>query len=495
MVGGYDVKVTEKYQDAFNCVICLRIIKKATNGCDYHVFCCSCLNKYLIVQRMQSSIAMCPGGCRKEINVLSIIPNLTIDLMINKLKCKCSNEDCTWTGDLLDLVEVHQKFCLYKLIKCERQKCHETFLKQEKEKHEDVCLYKTLKCIYCRVNQLRKYKGDHEIFCAAEKIECNFHEVGCQTLICRKDVDKHEHENQSLHLRLSFQAVQRNEKRLTKENNDLKQAVSELDETADKLIGEVLVLKQENTDLKLEVNEFKENATNEICVVKQNAKEKKTLEIELLKEKLGGQAIDVLEIQDDNSLIIKLSIFNLNNTLKVPHYYTKDQQKLLLEKLQTQNKSINRNLLFELLNAIPYHWHKNIKYFNYDKSFLLLFPISGNQIEDFCFQYKNRCKVQCNKNEIEVNIVDSFRRQTINIIIGGNEIEVEPAQRVNPFQAMELVNGENVCAGGIRIFYDLLLVANAKFYKKRKLKGEKVQKENPIKKIFKPSKFFYNYEG
>jgi len=46
-IEGYEVETTESYQSALNCVICSLIIKKATNGCECHVFCKSFLENYI----------------------------------------------------------------------------------------------------------------------------------------------------------------------------------------------------------------------------------------------------------------------------------------------------------------------------------------------------------------------------------------------------------------------------------------------------------------
>jgi len=45
--GGYEVEIIENYPNFLNCVICSLIIEKATNGCECHVFCKSCIEAYL----------------------------------------------------------------------------------------------------------------------------------------------------------------------------------------------------------------------------------------------------------------------------------------------------------------------------------------------------------------------------------------------------------------------------------------------------------------
>jgi len=80
-------------------------------------------------------------------------------MLINKLKTKCSFKDCSWTGDLLDLVKDHRSQCKYATIKCSRNGCGESFLKEEMEKHDNICLYKYLQCCYCQNDVFRINKN------------------------------------------------------------------------------------------------------------------------------------------------------------------------------------------------------------------------------------------------------------------------------------------------------------------------------------------------
>jgi len=293
--GGYVVAVTESYQDALNCAICHLIIKKATNGCECHVFCHSCLENYINIPRLDEKFLKCPGNCTKKFDPFkSLVPNQTIDMMVNKLKTKCSSQGCLWTGDLLDLVTLHQKECIDKLIiiKCKRRKCEGIFLRKDQEKHEAVCLYKPLLCFYCKMNLWRVNKDEHEVLCSTEKIQCLYHEAGCNTLMYRKDTDKHEQDSQSIHLKLSFKRSEKSVTNLSKVNSYLVENVSILKESAKKANKEINILKQRNKDLQEEVEEVKETLKVEIINLKDESfklmgqlKETLTGELNLIKEK------------------------------------------------------------------------------------------------------------------------------------------------------------------------------------------------------------------
>jgi len=206
---GYEVEVLENYPSALNCVICSLIINKATHGCERHVFCEGCIKEYLLKSCGEDDTVVCPGGCRKEIDdPKKLSPNLAFDMMINKLKSKCSFKNCSWTGDLLELVKDHKMRCKFIQIHCYRRECGELILKDDVDKHNEVCLYNTYRCPYCQNWRiLRKNQADHEEMCKLEKIDCVYNDVGCRGSICRGEVEQHEQDNLSKHLKLTFEKM------------------------------------------------------------------------------------------------------------------------------------------------------------------------------------------------------------------------------------------------------------------------------------------------
>jgi len=156
---GYDVNVIGNFSPDLTCSICMYLIKDAVNGCDAHVFCKLCIDKYVkfgirrpavniscVIGSLEDEV-LCPGGCRLPITTTELKPNNVIDRMINKLPVKCPHDNCTWLGELLDFVQICRKDIyshenelsakhtrlIYENFKTENSKFKEDFLKKNKE--------------------------------------------------------------------------------------------------------------------------------------------------------------------------------------------------------------------------------------------------------------------------------------------------------------------------------------------------------------------------
>jgi len=456
---GYEVEVLENYPSALNCVICSLIINKATHGCERHVFCEGCIKEYL-TKSFEKECPICPGGCRKQIDPAKLSPNFTIDMMINKLKSKCSFKDCSWTGDLLDLVQDHRSQCNYATIKCLRNGCGESFLKEDTEKHDNICLYKYLQCCYCENDVLRMNKEDHEKSCAMEKVKCIYHEIGCNNIMCRRDVDKHEHDYQSVHMKLSFQNNIRNEKRLTQENINLKEKLhfvvekstemsqlhNELTVVVKKSTEEINQSQQHNNELKEEVSKL----NTELIQVKEYIKQTKFNERrEKIKKTLtdSGYAKTCVAIYDKTLVIKTNNMFNnhlcvdfqqLRNLIKA-RYYDENHEKCF------RNYNIFGAYFLEAFKVMPCHWFDFTGTGIVDKTqHVITFPIKDNRIEDFSCEYKT-FTVQSIKNTMTVR---GFPQENkIKIAIDGEERDVEVKEEFNPFDTDRL-RGEKVSGSG-----------------------------------------------
>jgi len=305
---GYDVELTENYcPSALNCVICSLIINKATHGCERHVFCEGCIKEYL-TKSFEKESPICPGGCRKQIDPAKLSPNLAFDMMINKLKSKCSFKDCSWTGDLLDLVQ-----------------------------------------------------EDHEKSCAMEKVKCIYHEVGCNNVMCRRDVDKHEHDYQSLHMKLSFQNNIRNEKRLTQENADMKKKLSQLTEVVRDSTAEINQLKQQNNLLKQEVSKLNiEAAKNkQFYQIKQQNNELKHKVSQLNKE-ITTTSLQMMDLKANKKRKMFVKVEQLLKSLEglCPKYFEIDHSTIIKSPWIISNPNFYRNdqhHLYELIKSSNYY--------------------------------------------------------------------------------------------------------------------------------------------
>jgi len=241
--GGYDVEVIADYPQELNCGICSLIIKDAIHGCINHAFCDSCIRRYVTYDIRSDGNVICPGGCREIINPTKLQTNHYVDRMIKTIKTKCANESCSWQGDLLDLVQIHQIYCDYKIVSCVNKGCLEMGFTKDLMQHAEVCLYKLIPCDYCQSNIAQINKGRHEAVCSQEVIKCEYNDIGCKTVFCRKDVQLHEINHQSQHTRLIYKNF----------NSQLSSCNKKLSNCKDELLKsnrEVSNLKQQNTDLK-----------------------------------------------------------------------------------------------------------------------------------------------------------------------------------------------------------------------------------------------------
>jgi len=262
---GYDVEVMGGYPPNLNCSICTLIIKQAMYGCQKHTFCSSCIERHVEFGVRTEGHVTCPGGCREVIDATKLQPNYFADMMINTLKSKCSNKPCTWQGDLLDLVQVHQIKCEYIKVACHNDGCNEMFLKKDVKLHDKDCLYQLIQCQYCH-NDIAKVDQFHEDSCLVEEITCEYNDIGCSVKFCRKDVDAHEMKYQVQHTRLIYSNCK---KELAKSND------------------EVLMLRELNVALMNEFKELKASSHDEITSLKDQVMQMNADLLQVKKEKIN----------------------------------------------------------------------------------------------------------------------------------------------------------------------------------------------------------------
>jgi len=112
-------------------------------------------------------------------------------------------------------------------------------------------------------------------------------------------------------------------------------------------------LKDKNRYLQRDIDDLKERSLYKINKLEQKLKQNNSNKVQILKMKLGDDFNDLIELQDNNSVIIKL--YNISPDIsKIDDYYKIEHQKLLLSKFHRQNQLIDKNLLIEILNGISY---------------------------------------------------------------------------------------------------------------------------------------------
>jgi len=274
---GYDVHVVGEYSPQLNCGICTLIINNATHCCKNHAFCKVCIVKYIECGINTNGNVICPGGCAKVIDSTKLETNVFADRMVNTLPTRCSNAECPWRGDLLDLVQVHRMNCDYQTIPCNNEGCNVEYLKGEFIQHDKECLFKLLQCEYCQDEVLRMDKNKHLVGCLNEHVDCVYLDIGCQIKISRSSVIEHEYEHQSEHMRLLYQNFTHCKKELSISNNENATLKKKIEDLEIKSNEEISYLKQEVKSIRTEFEEFKKESVRSIEEIKTTESEKENV--------------------------------------------------------------------------------------------------------------------------------------------------------------------------------------------------------------------------
>ena len=162
---------------------------------------------------------------------------------MNSLKIQCENEDCPWQGELVSLTQ-HLDGCDYTLVPCPNECDIEYVAKKDLELHlESECLRREYECPYCEeegeyeemttthLEECPDFEiecpnfgcedeiprcevSTHRSTCDYEPVSCKYAEVGCEERPLRKDLKKHEGDDQ-FHLQVISACVLRQQKELT----------------------------------------------------------------------------------------------------------------------------------------------------------------------------------------------------------------------------------------------------------------------------------------
>jgi len=409
-MAGYDVQVIDNYPQQLHCGICTLIIHNATHGCSKHVFCKACIANYIEKGIKNNGNVMCPGGCRLVINQKKLEPSEFVDRMIYTLSCKCSNDACDWKGDLLDLVQDHQRSCNYNLQSCDNEGCDVEYYKINVVQHDEVCRYKMIQCIHCETNMLRMNKEQHDIVCLNEQVNCAYHDIGCLQKVYRRDLVLHEEKNQVYHIKLVYQNLNNCKNELSASKNevvDLKQENILLKEEVKKITTEFKEFKKKSSISVGETKNYCSEIADEEMISESDAKS----DIVCLKEKLTSARFlreKVSLINDDNVLLVKRDS-SLN---ELSECYEKNNFDYLINQYQLGH---HRNLMTELFGKTPYHWFE----YNKDRDYKFIFPLDLNNLHDFEITIADKFKVNILKNEIMVkNMSDTSQCNTCFLYVG-----------------------------------------------------------------------------
>ena len=268
--GGYDYEFVDTLMDSLVCKICHYASREPhLSVCCGHTFCKSCL------RNAKKSIALldaCPM-CRTQ--KFTTVSNKQNERAVLSLRVLCTNSKtgCDWIGEVGDITSHLAKAsgCKYEVVGCPNS-CGKTFERQYLVSHvEKECPRRPTKCQYCHtkgeyqfiegshkqqcykfpvpcpnkceiMNVPSKHLQEHMKVCTQEIVECQYHDVGCNAKVVRKDMVKHDKENTHDHLLLMKLALTDTQNKLADTEARLANTEAKLVYAEDKLANTELQL-------------------------------------------------------------------------------------------------------------------------------------------------------------------------------------------------------------------------------------------------------------
>ena len=229
--GGYDYDLVSQPPDCLVCKMChLPSRDPYLSVCCGHVFCKSCLDN---VKKATAITNACPV-CRDEEFVTFL--NKAVDREVKQLHIYCTNKKkgCEWQGELNNINNHlgNSDGCQFEEVKCSNE-CGKMIQRQYLTSHvETECLCRKVNCQYCHDtgehqfiegqhkeecpklplpcpnkcevgNVPREDMEAHRKECPLEMIQCEYHSVGCEVRMARKDQEKHDNEKVKEHLMIT----------------------------------------------------------------------------------------------------------------------------------------------------------------------------------------------------------------------------------------------------------------------------------------------------
>ena len=258
--GGYDYEFVKTPFDDLICTVCFLPSKEPhLSACCGHTFCKSCL------EGSKKFSNICPV-CRREI--FAAIFNKQADRAIRSLQLFCTNkkQGCEWQGEVND-INKHLDNCLFQAVCCPND-CGESLQRQYVTSHvETECPHRTVSCQYCNdVGEYQFIEGqhkeecpkfpvqcpneceiesihrdeveEHREVCPLEIIQCDYHVVGCDVKMARKDMNTHKQEKIEVHLSLSINELMETREQFQFTQNNFKH---EVEKTKDDLTQQLVL--------------------------------------------------------------------------------------------------------------------------------------------------------------------------------------------------------------------------------------------------------------
>ncbi|XP_076439481.1 TNF receptor-associated factor 6-like [Babylonia areolata] len=247
---GYDVELAsgEQVDVKYMCPVCLNVMRDAMQTVCGHRFCKSCITRVA----GDKPWGRCPvdkTALRRSEQLFNDVA-MRREILSLKVKCKNSNEECTWTGEIRDS-EKHLKECPMENVQCPIG-CQATLRRGQMTEHKEECPQRTVICSHCKesivfvkvhkrhyINVHYCYLQKHEVVdcpkfpvpctlcgqtgiaraeiarhmdsttgsCPQANVVCKFRSVGCHFQDKRKDMQKHYDSSTETHLSMLMNRV------------------------------------------------------------------------------------------------------------------------------------------------------------------------------------------------------------------------------------------------------------------------------------------------
>ena len=334
--GGYDYEFVDMLRDNLVCKICHYPSREPhLSVCCGHTFCHSCITK---AKKSTALTDACPV-CRIE--RFTTVPNKQNERDVLSLHVLCTNNKrgCDWIGEVGDITKhlTSDAGCKFEEIRCPNS-CGKKVERRYLADHVEECPRRLVSCQYCHTEgeyqfiegshkeQCDKFPvpcpnnceigciprqdlQEHKTVCPLENVHCQYHDVGCDAKIARKDLVKHSEENTNKHLLLMKSTLTDTQSKLADTQSKLVDTQNKLADTQSKLTMTENKLDDTKYRLSSTENELKNTKykLSDIANELDDAKDQLTDELEDTKCKLS-------DIDDDTKNKLANTELTLTNT-------------------------------------------------------------------------------------------------------------------------------------------------------------------------------------
>lgn len=261
--GGYDYEFVDTPSDNLVCKICHFPSREPhLTVCCGHTFCKSCVGN---AKKSRALSEACPV-CRTD--RYTTVPNKQNERDVLSLHVLCTNtkRGCDWIGEVNDITNhlTNSSGCKFEDVSCPSS-CGKKLERQHLSYHVEECPRRLINCQYCDIegeyqfiegqshqqhcnrfpvscpnkcdkgNLPREDLKEHRKVCPLEVVHCQYHDVGCEAKVVRKDLVKHDEEKANKHLLLMKSILIDTQKCLREAQTKLSDTVMKLDDTQNKL--------------------------------------------------------------------------------------------------------------------------------------------------------------------------------------------------------------------------------------------------------------------